>query len=132
MMGSEKINWEWIEVCFTLQCFPWFDDLLIFFQAVVITRDNVCFSLTTWLICVYISFTDKKTMKFKGYQTQFLWEIAHSLSNGSQITSTYLKCLSDRLWIFSPDENATPARVCCSRDRQARKKNEKVVKKMPS
>ena len=33
---------------------------------------------------------------------------------------------------FSPDENATPARVRCSRDRQARKKNEKVVKKMPS
>ena len=30
---------------------------------------------------------------------------------------------------FPPDENATPARVRCSRDRQARKKNEKVVKK---
>ena len=30
---------------------------------------------------------------------------------------------------FSPNENATPARVRCSRDRQARKKNEKVVKK---
>ena len=33
---------------------------------------------------------------------------------------------------FPPNENATPARVRCSRDRQARKKNEKVVKKIPS
>ena len=33
---------------------------------------------------------------------------------------------------FPPDENATPARVRCSRDRQARKKYEKGVKKMPS
>ena len=29
---QKKINWKWIEVCFTLQCFPWFDDLLIFFS----------------------------------------------------------------------------------------------------
>ena len=33
---------------------------------------------------------------------------------------------------FPPNENATPARVRCSRDRQARKKMKKVAIKMPS
>ena len=63
-----KVNWSLFY--FTVFSLIWWS-LDFFFKIVVITRDNVCFSLTTWLICVYISFTDKKTMKFKGYQLNF-------------------------------------------------------------
>ena len=60
-----KVNWSLFY--FTVFSLIWWS-LDFFYQGVVITRDNVCFSLTTWLICVYISFADKKSMKFKGYQ----------------------------------------------------------------
>ena len=103
-----------------------FLDLMIswfFFRGVVITRDNVCFSLTKWLICVYISFADKETMKFKGYQLNFserlLTHYQIWLSNYIYLLEMFVRQIVN---FFSPDENATPARVRCSRDRQARKK----------
>ena len=94
-----KVNWSLFY--FTVFSLIWWS-LDFFYQGVVITRDNVCFSLTTWLICVYISFADKKTIKFKGYQLDFCERLLTHYHYGSQITSTYLKCLSDRLWIFFP------------------------------
>ena len=117
-----KVNWSLFY--FTVFSLIWWY-LDFFFQGVVITRDNVCFSLTTWLICVYISFADKETMKFIGYQLNFCERLLTHYQVALKLhLLTWNVCQTD-CEFFSPDENATPARVRCSRDRQGRKKIKK-------